>query len=115
MSWHNPSNAPTGEPFPGYHARFFHSATMTLSHLEVDCGAILAEHQHRHEQVVNMLEGEFELTMNGETRILRPGDVAIIPGNTPHSGRAITKCRIIDAFHPAREDYQERFGAGTGS
>ncbi len=82
---------------------------MTLSHLKVDCGAILAEHQHPQEQVVNMLQGELEMTINGETRILRPGDVAIIPSNAPHSGRAITECWIIDAFHPIREDYQERY------
>jgi quercetin dioxygenase-like cupin family protein len=111
MSWLNAANAPMGEPFPGFHARFFHSATMTLSHLQVDPGAILDEHRHRHEQVVNMLEGVFELTIDGETRILHPGDVAIIPGNTPHSGRAITACRIIDAFHPVREDYRDRYQA----
>jgi len=56
--------------------------------------------------VVNMIEGEFELTIAGETRRLGPASVAIIPSNAPHSGRAVTDCRIIDAFYPIREDYQ---------
>ena len=109
MPWLTESTAPVGEPFAGFHAHFFHSATMTFAHLQVDRGAILTEHSHRHEQVVHMLEGEFELVIAGERRVLRPGDVAVIPSNTPHSGRAITDCQIIDAFHPVREDYRNEY------
>jgi quercetin dioxygenase-like cupin family protein len=55
---------------------------------------------------VHVLEGEFELTVAGETKILKPGQVAVIPSNVPHSGKALTKCYIIDAFYPVREDYR---------
>ena len=83
-----------------------HSAAMTFAHWSITAGAVLPEHAHVHEQVVNMLDGEFELTINGETQRLGPGWVAIIPSNAVHSGRAITDCRIIDAFYPIREDYR---------
>src|SRR2546422_10028634 len=66
----------------------------------------LPAHAHVHEQVVNMIEGVFELTIAGETRTLGQGSVAIIPSNALHSGKAITDCRIIDAFYPIREDYR---------
>jgi quercetin dioxygenase-like cupin family protein len=46
------------------------------------------------------------MTVDGQTQILTPGMVAAIPGNVPHSGRALTNCRIIDVFYPIREDYQ---------
>jgi len=64
------------------------------------------QHAHHHEQVVNMLEGEFELVVDGTPHRLKPGDVLAIPGNAPHSGRAITRCRILDVFWPIREDYR---------
>ena len=75
---------------------------------EVEAGAALPRHSHPHEQVVNMLEGEFELVVDGTPHRLKAGDVLAIPGDAPHSGRALTRCRILDVFHPIREDY--RFG-----
>ena len=95
------------EPFPGFKVRFVHSATMTFAHWIIQAGALLPQHSHPHEQVVTMLEGEFELTIAGETRRLGPGNVAIIPSNAIHSGRAVTDCRIMDAFYPIREDYRK--------
>jgi quercetin dioxygenase-like cupin family protein len=53
-----------------------------------------------------MIEGKFELTVDAEAKILTPGAVVIVPPNVPHSGKAITDCRIIDVFHPVREDYR---------
>lgn len=94
------------EKIPGYHVHFIHSANMTFAHWDIAAGAILPEHSHPHEQVANVIEGEFELTINGETRRLGPKTVAIIPSNAVHSGRAITQCRIVDAFYPIREDYR---------
>ena len=54
-----------------------------------------------------MMEGEFELTVDGQPYHLRPGDVYVIPGDVPHSGRALTDCRIIDVWHPCRDDYRQ--------
>jgi quercetin dioxygenase-like cupin family protein len=100
------ASLPQIEPVPGCRARFVHSDNMTLAHWEFDSGASIPEHAHPHEQVVNIVEGEFELTVAGETKIIRPGDVVTIPPNAPHSGRSISRCRIIDAFYPTREDYR---------
>ena len=94
------------EIVPGYRARFLHSKHMTLAYWDVDPGAALPEHSHPHEQISNVLEGQFELTVAGESRILEPGQVAVIPSDVPHSGRAITVCRLLDAFHPCRDDYR---------
>jgi quercetin dioxygenase-like cupin family protein len=59
---------------------------------------MLTEHSHPHEQVANIIEGELKLTVNGDTEVLGPGSVAIIPPGAIHSGRAITHCRVIDVF-----------------
>ena len=79
---------------------------MTVAHWTVNVGAPLPEHSHPHEQVVNVIEGEFELTINGDTTRLGLRSVAIIPSNAVHSGKALTKCRIINVFSPVREDYR---------
>lgn len=94
------------EKIPGYRVRFIHSDTMTFAHWTIQAGAPLPEHSHVHEQVATVIEGEFELTVNGETQVLRPGMVAVIPSNAVHSGHAVTNCKIIDAFYPIREDYR---------
>jgi quercetin dioxygenase-like cupin family protein len=92
------------ELFPGYRGRVVHSETMTLVFWEVTAGAAAPEHSHPHEQIMNLMEGEFELTVGGDTELLTPGAIVVIPPDVPHSGRAVTACRIIDVFHPARED-----------
>ena len=90
----------------GYRARFIHTEKLTLAYWTVEAGAALPEHSHPHEQIANVLEGEFELTVDGESQIMIPGQVAVIPGGVPHGGRAITPCRLIDVFQPARDDYR---------
>jgi quercetin dioxygenase-like cupin family protein len=94
------------EIVPGYRAVFVHTDHMTLAYWTIKAGAALPEHSHLHEQVSNVLEGTFELTVEGETRRLEPGVVAVIPSNAVHAGTAITHCRILDAFHPVREEYK---------
>ncbi len=91
---------------PGYRARFIHGDKMTLAYWDVDAGAELPGHSHPHEQIANVLEGKFELTVDGETRVLEPGQVAVIPSGVPHGGKAITPCRLLDVFHPTRDDYK---------
>jgi quercetin dioxygenase-like cupin family protein len=94
------------EIFPGFHARVVHSARMSFSWVDIDVGAVFAEHQHPHEQVVNVLEGELELIVEGSTYRLVPGQVFVIPPNAKHHGRAITRCRVLDVFAPVREEYR---------
>jgi quercetin dioxygenase-like cupin family protein len=95
---------PAREPFPGYRGRFVHSETMTLAFWDVAEGSPAPEHSHPHEQVMSLVEGEFEFTVGSRTELLRAGAVVVIPSDARHSGRAVTACRIIDAFHPVRED-----------
>ncbi len=72
----------------------------------VDEGATFPEHQHPHEQIVTVLEGELELVVQGVAHRLTPGQVFVIPPGAPHSGRGVTACRVHDAFAPVRDDYK---------
>lgn len=94
------------ELLPGFRGRFIHTEQMTFAYWDIAAGSELPSHSHFHEQVANVLEGQFELIVEGERRILTPGEVAVIPSNAIHSGKAITDCRILDVFAPVREEYR---------
>ena len=100
-------NLPEHEIVPGFVARFVHSDHMTLAYWNITAGAALPAHAHPHEQIVNVIDGQFEFTLDGEKQILTAGAVVNIPSNVKHSGKAITNCKIIDAFYPVREDYKK--------
>jgi quercetin dioxygenase-like cupin family protein len=106
MPFHSFDALDRSEEMPGYLGAFLHGEHMTVTNWEVDAGATFPEHAHPHEQISIVVEGEFELTLDGETDVLKPGRIAVIPPETPHSGRAKTECEIIDVFSPVRKDYQ---------
>ena len=89
----------------GLYGRFVHGKTMTLSFVDIKKGAVLPEHKHHQEQITYILEGELEMVIGGEKMLLTPGMYHVIPSNTPHSAFAHTECKVLDAFHPVRENY----------
>lgn len=61
-------------------------------------------HVHEEEQVVIVLEGELEFVIDGETKLMRPGDVAVIPSWVPHGARTLdVPCTEVDVFTPPRK------------
>jgi quercetin dioxygenase-like cupin family protein len=56
--------------------------------------------------MTRLISGQFELTVDGESKLLTENDVAVIPSEVVHSGRAVTDCVMLDVFHPVREDYK---------
>ncbi len=107
MSFFDISNVAIKELGPGLKARFLHSEKMTVSYWNLSAGAVVPRHAHPHEQIANIIEGEFEMTVDGQTRLLEPGEGVIIAPHMDHSGIAKTDCRIIDVFYPVREDYRQ--------
>ena len=106
MSYFRFDDLPTKEIIPGFLARLIHTEQQTISLVETQEGSLLPAHSHVHEQVSQVLHGEFEMTVEGETRVCIKGDVVVIPSNAVHSGRALTDCVILDTFTPVREDYR---------
>jgi quercetin dioxygenase-like cupin family protein len=94
------------EVVPGFHGKFVHTDGVTVAFWDIDAGATLPAHAHPHEQITCVIGGQFEMTVGGETRIMTAGMVVTIPGDTFHSARALTVCRVVDVFRPVREDYR---------
>jgi quercetin dioxygenase-like cupin family protein len=96
---------PVIERLPGWHGRYFHSANMTFAHYHFARGASIHEHFHAEEEVYEVIEGELEVTIDGEAQIARAGFVAIVPSNARHSVKALTDGRAIIVDHPVRADF----------
>ncbi|MDX1759899.1 MAG: cupin domain-containing protein [Arenibacter algicola] len=94
------------EIMPGYHGKLIHTQNMSLAFWEVEAGAKVPEHAHMNEQAMQVLEGKFEFTLDGITKTYEPGDLVIIPPHVPHSGLALTPCKLMDVFSPTREEYR---------
>lgn len=100
------SNIPSKEIMPGYHGKLVHSSTMSIAFWEVEKDAEVPEHSHMNEQIMHVIEGDFEFTLDGDTQTYRPGDIVIIAPHKKHSGKALTKCKLMDVFSPARDEYR---------
>ena len=96
-------------PLPVWHgiaARVVSGERITLAVVELDPGAVVAEHAHENEQLGLVLRGSMAFRLGGEERELGPGDTWTIPPNTPHDSVAGPEgAVVIDVFAPPRDDW----------
>jgi quercetin dioxygenase-like cupin family protein len=97
---------PTTEMMAGVFRRAVYLEELMLTFFDFEPGRQIPEHSHPHEQISLVLAGEMILTVDGETRTLRAGEGATVPSNAPHSATFPGPARVMDAWHPVREDYK---------
>jgi quercetin dioxygenase-like cupin family protein len=70
-------------------------------------GTPIPEHAHPHEQIGTVLKGKIEFSVEGETKIVGPGEVYHVPSNALHSGKCLDSeaAEVIEVFSPPREDF----------
>ena len=101
---------PQREIQPGVRIRIVTGAQLMLSIVDLDEDATVPTHQHPHEQSGYVLAGALEMWIGDERRLLGPGDVYVVAGGTTHGARAAGgPARVLDAFHPVREEYVALF------
>jgi quercetin dioxygenase-like cupin family protein len=84
-----------------------HGPALMLVEFRFQKGGVGTPHQHaEHEQVGYIVKGSFEITVAGETRIVRAGDTYYAGKNVLHGVIALEDDSIIiDAFTPPRADF----------
>lgn len=87
----------------GWRGRTFNSPSMTFVQYEFDAGASIHEHAHPQEEVWQILEGELEFSIGGETRRAGAGLIGIVRPDVQHSVRALTDGRAIVTDFPRRK------------
>lgn len=68
-------------------------------------GGIGATHKHPHLQISYITSGIFEITINGEMKTLKVGDVYFVPSDVLHGAVCLEDGVLIDVFNPMREDF----------
>ena len=68
-------------------------------------GAIGVLHSHPHTQITYVVEGVFEFTIDGETKIVRKGDTMLKTDGVVHGCKCLEKGVLLDIFTPMREDF----------
>jgi mannose-6-phosphate isomerase-like protein (cupin superfamily) len=66
-------------------------------------------HKHSSAQTTYMLKGKLRMTIDGEEKVILPGEFAHVPPNTEHSIESLEEYVLaLDVFNPPREDIRER-------
>lgn len=82
------------------------SEKITVSKVEIDNPMDLPVHNHEHEQITIVTEGEMFIKYEMVEKIVKAGEVCIIPSNIPHSVRILkVPFKSFDIFSPVREDF----------
>lgn len=68
-------------------------------------GAIGAMHHHPHTQITYVVSGQFEFTINGEKKIVNPGDSMLKKDEIEHGCVCLEEGILLDIFTPMREDF----------
>ena len=107
MYFHDAKGRETKELAPGVTTKTFWGQNMLLSYVEIEPDSAVPNHTHPHEQGGIVVEGEMEMEIAGEARVLKPGDMYIIPGNVEHKARSISgRAVALDIFSPVREEFK---------
>lgn len=106
MAYNDVKNRPWKEIVPGVRMRNFWGDNMMVLHVALDKDAVVPTHSHPHEQAGTVVSGKIEFTVDGDARVLGPGDSYIIPGDVPHSAVAREETALFEIFSPVREEYK---------
>ncbi|HEV2182831.1 MAG TPA: cupin domain-containing protein [Candidatus Acidoferrales bacterium] len=74
-------------------------------------GAIVPRHSHVNEQITWIISGALKLIFDDGERILRNGEMLLIPANVPHAAEALEDTVDMDIFGPPREDWIKKTDA----
>jgi len=81
---------------------------MMLTHVYLKKGCIVPKHSHENEQLTYVLEGALHFWLGEDQkdeRVIRAGEVLVIPSNLPHKAEALEDTLDVDVFSPPRQDW----------
>jgi quercetin dioxygenase-like cupin family protein len=84
---------------------------MMLAHIYLKKGCIVPLHSHDNEQLTYVLQGALRFSIGsetGETIVIGPGEVLVIPSNVPHKAEALEDTLDVDVFCPPRQDWLDK-------
>lgn len=92
--------------FPTVRLHAIGGEQVLLCHVVYEPGTAVQRHSHEHtEQVMWVTDGELELTVGDEMRVMRAGDVAVVSRGVEHEVRSQSGCTFVEALSPVPLDH----------
>lgn len=93
---------------PGLILRPVFGTNLTMSFVYMEPNTEAPVHQHGQEQLGTIIEGSYEFELDGVRRVVRKGDVYMVPPNVPHGAWTHDEpCLALDVFSPPREAFRD--------
>ena len=67
----------------------------TVTFFAFDKGQFLSEHTAPFDALVNIIDGEAQITIAGKQNKVKKGEIIIMPANKPHSLKAIKRFKML--------------------
>lgn len=94
------------EPAPGIKRQMVVGQNMLMCRFTFEPFLVTPEHTHPHEQMTLVIKGRVKFFIDGEERIVTPGDVLHFPPHNRHGATMLDEeVVLIDIFSPIREDF----------
>jgi quercetin dioxygenase-like cupin family protein len=67
----------------------------TITLFAFDKGQGLSEHTAPFDALVNVIDGEAEITISGQPNTVKQGEMLIMPANKPHALKAVSRFKML--------------------
>jgi quercetin dioxygenase-like cupin family protein len=82
---------------PGIRSKVENGLNLTMAVMEIAAGKEGTTHSHSFDQCGCVVEGEIEISMGDEKRLLKPREVYFIPAGTTHNWKTFhSSAKILD-------------------
>ncbi|MGE0439270.1 MAG: cupin domain-containing protein [Gemmatimonadales bacterium] len=78
------------------------------AHVWLEKGTVVPLHSHEAEQLSFTFSGALKFIIGGETIVVGPGQLLVIPSKVPHEAVALEDTYEMDVFSPIRHDWLAR-------
>jgi quercetin dioxygenase-like cupin family protein len=101
IAWENPDK--------GIHRQILgYDGQLMVVRVDFEKGAVGNEHVHFHSQASYVVSGKFEVNVDGEKRVLGPGDGFYVAPDLNHGAVCLEAGTLIDTFSPMRLDFVKK-------
>ena len=108
MSITSGTDRPLVEMMPGVRRRtLLWGDSMLMAEIHLEVGGVVPLHDHTYEQIGYCIEGTFDLIIGDEIHSIEPGSCWVVPSGVPHKATATSRCFLVEAWSPARDDYKD--------
>ena len=89
MKFYDWSDEKTRTEVDGYKRGVAAGDNIMMAHVELEAGAITAQHSHAYEEIIYVVHGRWQITFDGNTVELKANQTLVIPPDVEHSSTAL--------------------------